>query len=135
MRLTSALRRPVPVAALLAVALAIFLSSATAALSASASSLTGSWSGTYGGTFSGTFKLNWTQTRSSLRGTITLTTKGQPGSAKTTVTGMLTRSGIKFGTVGPVGVITYTGTVSGSSMSGRYTTPKGGGSWRARKTS
>jgi hypothetical protein len=32
-------------------------------------------------------------------------------------------------------VITYTGSVSGSSMSGHYTTPKGGGSWSAHKTS
>ena len=38
----------------------------------------------------------------------------------------------QFGTVGSV-AITYTGTVSGSSMSGSYNAPGGGGPWSANK--
>jgi hypothetical protein len=41
------------------------------------------------------------------------------------------RSAIKFGAVG-VGA-TYTGTASGTSMSGSYKSPQGGGKWSAHK--
>ena len=137
MHLTSLRRRALPLAAVacLAGALAASLggTGATAATKASASNLSGSWSGTYGGSYSGTFKLHWTQSAATLRGSITITYQGE--SAKTTVTGKLTGTEIRFGAVGPVGVITYTGSVSGSSMSGHYTTPKGGGSWSAHKIS
>ncbi len=119
----------------LAAALAASLGTgATEAARAPSSGLTGSWSGTYGGTFSGTFSLHWTQVASKLAGTITITYKGQ--SKKTGVTGKVGRGGsISFGAVGPAGVITYTGSVSGTSMSGHYTTPAGGGNWSAHKTS
>ena len=43
-------------------------------------------------------------------------------------------STIQFGTVGGPG-ITYSGSASGGSMSGRYQTPGGGGTWSAHKTS
>ena len=46
--------------------------------------------------------------------------------------GSVSGGNIKFGTVGGP-EITYTGSASGSSMSGNYTTPKGGGSWSAKK--
>jgi hypothetical protein len=46
----------------------------------------------------------------------------------------VTGSAIKFGTVGGQ-AITYKGTVSGSSMSGTYSTPGGGGPWSAHQTS
>ena len=83
---------------------------ATAAVKASsASGLSGSWSGTYGGGYSGTFKLHWTQSAATLRGSIWITYKGE--SARTTVTGKLSGTAITFGAVGPVGVITYTGSV------------------------
>jgi hypothetical protein len=111
-------------------------SPATAATQAARPSpgLSGSWSGTYGGTFSGTFKLHWTQTGSKLEGTITITYKGQ--SKKSNVTGKVSGGTISFGAVGPAGVISYTGTASGtSSMSGQYKTPAGGGNWSANKTS
>jgi hypothetical protein len=42
-------------------------------------------------------------------------------------------SAIRFGAVGAGA--TYTGSVSGKSMSGRYKTPQGGGPWSAHKTS
>jgi hypothetical protein len=138
MHLTSPARKAFPVAAIacLAGALTVFLggTGATAAMEGpSASGLSGSWSGTYGGAYSGTFKLHWTQSAATLRGSIWITYKGQ--SDKTTVTGKLTGTEIRFGAVGPVGVITYTGSVSGNSMSGHYTTPNGGGNWNAHKTS
>ncbi len=106
---------------------------ATAAVGASKSGLSGTWSGTYGGAYHGTFTLHWTQSQSKLHGTIKITYSGQ--SATTTVSGKLNGSAISFGAVGPVGAISYTGSVSGSSMSGHYTTPKGGGNWSANKTS
>jgi hypothetical protein len=136
MHLTSSRRRAFRLAAVasLAGALAVSLGAAGAtAAVASASSLSGSWSGTYGGAYSGTFKLHWTQSASALRGSIWITYKGQTD--KTSVTGKLSGTQVRFGAVGPAGVITYTGSVSGSSMSGHYTTPNGGGGWSAHKTS
>jgi hypothetical protein len=91
--------------------------------------LSGTWSGQYSGTFSGTFTLNWQQSGSTLSGTIDLSTGGTD-----TINGTVNGSSIQFGTVGSA-AITYTGTVSGNSMSGTYKTPAGGGSWSAHKTS
>jgi hypothetical protein len=91
-------------------------------------SLSGSWSGSYHGTFSGTFKLQWKQTGSLLHGLITL----KPGGT-VPITGTVRGTKITFGAVA-VGV-TYTGSVSGKSMSGHYKTPSGSGNWSARKTS
>jgi hypothetical protein len=125
------LRRTAAIACL-AATLALCLGAA-GATAASTSGLSGSWSGTYGGKYSGTFKLHWTQSGSNLHGSITITYQGR--SAKTSVHGKLNGSAIDFGTVGPLGAISYTGSVSGSSMSGHYSTPGGGGSWSAHKTS
>jgi len=91
------------------------------------SGLSGKWTGTYGGTFSGTFVLNWTQSGSKLSGTIKLSTAGT-----TNVNGTVNGSSIKFGTVGGTAVH-YTGSVSGDSMSGSYSTSAGGGTWSAHK--
>jgi hypothetical protein len=63
---------------------------------------------------------------SRLKGTIKLSTEP----AKLNVTGTVRSSTIRFGTVGSA-AITYSGSVSGTSMSGKYTTPGGGGSWKA----
>lgn len=101
---------------------------ASSAMSAS-SGLSGKWSGQYSGTYSGTFTLHWRQSGSNLNGTIALSTAGTVG-----VHGTVDGSAIKFGTVGGPG-ITYTGSVSGSSMSGSYDTPNGGGSWSAHQVS
>jgi hypothetical protein len=91
--------------------------------------LAGTWSGRYGGAYSGRFTLHWTQSGTRLRGTITLSNPG----GKYGVTGSVHGKAITFGAVG-VGA-TYTGKVSGKSMSGTYKTPGGGGTWSARKTS
>ncbi|MHB8492237.1 MAG: hypothetical protein ACYDA6_08525 [Solirubrobacteraceae bacterium] len=94
-----------------------------------ASSLAGKWSGSYSGAYSGTFTLEWKQSGSNLTGSITLSSP----SGTYTCTGSVHGSSIMFGAVGAGA--TYTGSVSGGSMSGHYTTAKGGGSWSAHKTS
>ena len=103
-------------------------STAAVASATKSASLTGNWSGSYHGTFTGTFKLHWRQTGSLLRGVITL----KPG-GMAPITGKVRGAQISFGAVA-VGV-TYTGKVSGKSMSGHYQTASGGGTWSARKTS
>lgn len=95
---------------------------------ASAGDLSGTWNGHYGGAYQGTFVLNWQQSGSRLSGTIKLST---PPSTLS-VNGTLQGSAIQFGTVGSQ-AITYTGSVSGDSMSGSYQTPGGGGPWSATK--
>jgi hypothetical protein len=92
------------------------------------SSLAGKWAGKYSGAYTGTFTLQWTLTRTRLHGSITL----NPGGTYT-ITGSVHGSKISFGAVGAGA--TYTGSVSGRSMSGRYNTAKGGGRWSAHKTS
>lgn len=113
------------VAALLAIC-----SSGTVAMGAvsTAPHLAGTWSGQYGGAFSGTFTLHWTQTGSKLKGSITLSNpRGKYG-----IGGSVHGSSITFGAVGAGA--TYTGSVSGKSMSGHYKSPQGGGRWSAHKT-
>lgn len=99
----------------------------------STSALTGKWSGTYSGAYTGTFTLNWHQTGSHLHGTITISNPGSTLPINGTVNG----SAISFGTVGST-AITYTGTVSGNSMSGTYKVAAAngstGGPWSASKS-
>jgi hypothetical protein len=92
------------------------------------STLAGTWVGSYSGAFSGTFRFTWAQTGSKLSGSIHLSNPvGKYG-----IAGKVGRSGgIQFGVVGAGA--TYTGTVSGNSMSGSYKSPQGGGSWSAHK--
>lgn len=103
------------------------------AAAASTTGLSGSWTGQYGGSFQGTFKLNWQQSSSKLSGTIQLS--NPPGSLA--IHGSVNGSTISFGTVGSTS-ITYSGSVSGNSMSGTYTVaaPNGsvGGNWSASKS-
>ena len=113
------------VAALLAIC-----GSATAARGANRPlQLGGTWSGKYSGTFSGTFTIHWRETGAKLGGSIALS---RPKGTYT-ITGRVTGSRIHFGAVGAGA--TYTGSVSGSSMSGSYNTAQGGGSWSAQKGS
>ena len=99
--------------------------------SAAAGALTGKWSGNYRGTFSGTFTLNWTQKGSKLTGVINLSTGG-----KVPLNGTVTGNRISFGTVGSTAV-TYTGSVSGDTMSGSYHVgggTAGSGTWSAHRS-
>ncbi len=91
-------------------------------------SLTGTWSGSYGGAYHGTFTLHWTQSRSRLTGTITISSLGRMN-----ITGSVKGSTIRFGSVGSANAITYSGSVSGTSMSGTYKTGGAGGRWSAHK--
>lgn len=107
--------------------LAVCFSAVAGATVPTRSQIAGTWSGRYSGAFTGTFTLHWTLSGSQLIGTIKLS---RP-SGRYGISGTVSGTGIKFGVVG-VGA-KYTGSVSGSSMSGRYTTPQGGGSWSATK--
>ena len=132
MRVSIRRRAPLAVSVLCVAALVAicYCASASAAVPSTRSALAGTWSGKYSGAFSGTFTLRWTQSGSKLNGSITLSNpRGKYG-----ITGSVLRGGgIRFGVV-DVGA-TYTGSVSGKSMSGTYKSPQGGGSWSAKKTS
>jgi hypothetical protein len=103
---------------------------APASSPAGAGSLTGSWSGQYSGNFSGTFSLTWTESGSKLHGTIHISNPDQTMPINGTVSG----GSIQFGTVGST-AITYSGSVSGSSMSGTYQVGGSpGGPWSASQS-
>ena len=106
----------------------LVITGTAAAASHRHASLAGTWSGRYSGTYSGTFTIHWRQVGSSLRGSITLS---KP-SGTFGITGSLRGAAIKFGAVGAGA--TYTGSVSGKSMSGSYKTAQGGGTWSAHKS-
>ncbi len=106
---------------------------AAASTTSAATGLSGKWSGQYSGAYSGTFTLNWTQAGSDLTGTIKLSSTG----GRTSLHGKVNGSSITFGTVGST-AITYSGTVSGNSMSGNYQVQGASGSangtWSAVKS-
>jgi hypothetical protein len=125
---SSARKAAVLLSALSAVAL-LAVCGGTASAATSTGHLAGTWSGSYGGAFAGTFTLHWTQAGSRLSGSIVLSNPhGKYG-----ITGSVRGTAIKFGAVGAGA--TYTGSVSGKSMSGKYRSPQGGGTWSAHKTS
>ena len=109
-------------------------STALAAASASNSQaattgLAGKWKGHYSGAVSGHFTIHWQKTGSRLHGTITLSNP----QGKYDISGSVRNGTIKFGAVS-VGA-KYKGKVRGTSMSGTWTSPQGGGTWRATKVS
>lgn len=94
-----------------------------------ASALSGRWDGRYSGGASGTFTLTWQQSGSTLTGHITLSNPA----ATVPINGTVSGGTIRFGTVGST-AITYSGVVSGGSMSGTYAVAgSSGGSWSATK--
>jgi hypothetical protein len=114
----------------LAVCLALaYCGTALAAVTASRPTLGGKWTGHYGGAVSGHFTIHWKQTGSRLHGNITLS---RP-SGTYSIGGSVKDGKIKFGAVS-VGA-KYKGKVRGTSMSGTWTSPQGGGSWSAKKSS
>ena len=104
--------------------------SSSTSQTAAKSGLAGKWKGHYSGAFSGHFTIHWQQTGSQLQGYIKLSNpKG-----KYSISGSVNSRGkIKFGAVS-VGA-KYSGELQGDSMSGRWTSPQGGGSWSASKAS
>lgn len=104
-------------------------STPAAPTTAAAGGLSGTWTGSYSGFFNGTFTLTWAQSGSTLSGQIALSSPNETLG----ITGNEAGTTLTFGAVG---VVTYTGSVSGSTMSGTYKVPNGsGGSWNASKTS
>jgi hypothetical protein len=96
---------------------------------AAAAPLSGAWHGQYGGSYQGTFVIHWRQSGSKLGGRIHIS---NPAS-NLAIHGSLVGGAIQFGTVGSY-AITYSGTVSGSSMSGNYKVGSSqGGNWSASK--
>jgi len=93
--------------------------------------LSGTWTGQYSGANEGTFTLNWQQSGSALSGMIAISDFGDN---QIPINGTINGSTITFGTVGNL-TITFTGSASGSSMSGTYHAPNGDGSWSATKSS
>jgi hypothetical protein len=92
------------------------------------SKLAGKWTGSYSGAVSGHFTIHWKQAGSLLHGHITLSNpQGKYG-----IAGSVKKGKIKFGAVS-VGA-KYKGTFKGTSMSGTWTSPQGGGSWSATKS-
>ena len=100
---------------------------AGAAVNSSQSKLAGTWSGTYSGAYSGTFTLRWKQSGSRLTGSIKLSSP----SGTYPITGSVHGRTIEFGAVGAGA--TYTGSVAGRSMSGRYKSGPRGGAWSAHR--
>jgi hypothetical protein len=94
--------------------------------------LSGKWSGHYSGSFNGDFTVRWHQTGAHLHGTIHIS---NPGNTMP-INGIVHGSAISFGTVGSM-AITYSGTVSGDSMSGTYKVHgadgASGGPWSASR--
>jgi hypothetical protein len=86
--------------------------------------LSGTWAGLCTGPLNGFCSLTWTQTANALDGTFMLSSPPH----KLHISGNLTGSTISFGAVG---VVTFTGTLSGSTLSGFYTDIANGisGSW------
>ena len=82
----------------------------------------GRWSGKYSGTYSGSFTLTWKLAKSKLSGTITLSKpKGQVRHHRQ-AWASAARSASESVAVGA----TYTGSVTGLKMSGKYNTPAAG---------
>ena len=99
------------------------------------SGLWGKWRGQYSGAYQGHFVLRWHQSGSRLNGTITLSA---PTRGTVPIHGTVQGSTIKFGIVGSE-AITYSGSVSGSSMSGTWqikgpSGAAGGGPWSASRS-
>ena len=109
---------------------------ATPQVDVAAGGMQGPWDGTWTSTSSpgtdGTFHIDFTQAGGQLNGTITVT--DTPCFTAGTIFGVLEGNSIKFGAVNSGQNLNYTGTVSGTSMSGTYSAPRcgnGKGTWEA----
>jgi hypothetical protein len=102
------------------------------------SDLSGTWTGIWTNNSpdhsTGSFELQWQQQGSVLSGTITI--HGTPCLTDGTITGALNGKTITFGAVAGQVQVGYTGSVSGTTMSGTYTTACGNavGTWQAAKS-
>jgi hypothetical protein len=122
-----------PVAATPAASASASGSASAPAAAAASAGLSGTWSGTYSGPYQGTFTQTWRQSSSLLSGTIKLS--NPPGTLP--IHGTVAGGAIRFGSLGSL-AITYSGTVSGNSMSGTYQVHAGNsasGPWSASRAS
>lgn len=103
-----------------------------------ASVLDGTWTGTWKASASadnGTVRIQWKQTGAQLAGTIVVT--NTPCVTNGTITGQVNGNAITFGAVQSATTIAYTGTLSGSTITGTYKADascgNATGSWSATK--
>ena len=101
----------------------------TGGATASTQSLAGKWSGRYSGDYSGTLKLRLRQSGSKLQGSITYSTPKGTFS----IHGTVRQGKVRF-TVASFG-ITFSGTVHGTKMAGRWSGQGSSGRWNAHKVS
>src|SRR5262245_9711910 len=100
----------------------------------STSGLTGTWKGSWkdAATDTGSFSVDFTQSGSALKGTLTIPIECLDGAK---VTGQVNGTSIEFGSVQGQCQVNYKGSVSGDQMSGTYDISQGqGGTWKASKT-
>ena len=119
-RVSSRLVAALCVAALLAIVCSDV--SSAAGTSASNAKLGGTWAGSYSGSYTGTFTIRWRQKSSWCLSRARSRSRVRTG--RTASREMFEAPPISFGAVGAGA--TYTGSVSGSSMSGHYPTGDGG---------
>jgi len=99
----------------------------------SSSTVDGKWNGSYtpSGGGSGDFSVTFTQTGSSLDGTLSISVACLDGAK---VTGKVNGDSIDFGSVQGQCSVDYKGKISGDQMSGTYDVGGGvGGTWKASK--
>src|SRR5262245_14179562 len=97
------------------------------------SAIDGKWNGSYQptGGGSGTFSVNFSQSGSSLNGTLSISVTCLDGAK---VTGKVEGDSIEFGSVKGQCEVEYKGTIKGDQMSGTYDIGQGvGGTWKASK--
>ena len=116
----------------------VVTASSTPSESGAAGAMQGPWDGTWTSTSTpganGTFHIEFTQSGVQLDGSITIT--NTPCITTGTITGALNGNRITFGAVKGAQNIAYTGTISGTAMSGTYAAPQcdnGIGVWQATR--
>jgi hypothetical protein len=100
----------------------------------SSSTVDGKWNGSYqpNGGGSGDFSVTFTQTGSSLDGTLSISVACLDGAK---VTGKVNGDSIDFGSVQGQCTVDYKGTIKGDQMSGTYGLGQGtAGTWKASKS-
>jgi hypothetical protein len=97
-----------------------------------ASLLDGTWDGTWRSAGqSGTFSISWTETGSTLDGTLSISVPCLDGA---NITGTVNGGSIQFGSVKGQCQVDYSGSINGDQMSGTYNlSGAAGGTWKATK--
>ena len=112
---------------------------ASSASTASSANIAGGWDGTYQSTkfpkVAGTFHVTFTQAGATISGTVRIDSSDCVSDG--TVNGNVSRDKISFGAVKAQEIITFSGTISSTSMSGQYhsgvTCGNDSGTWAATR--